>query len=111
MTDEEFAEKLDRYLTVRAAQQKPKRGRKKKVFVETVEPDYDSMDLATLGDHVSDSMGDCTELAINEFMDMARSHRKGNTLKAVGHGAKGVVGTGLVVYGVVELLRVALGSD
>ncbi|MFN8992783.1 MAG: hypothetical protein ACK5X3_03810, partial [Pseudomonadota bacterium] len=71
MTDEEFAEKLDRYLTVRAAQQKPKRGRKKKVFVETVAPDYDSMDLATFGEHVSDSMGDCTELAINEFMDMA----------------------------------------
>lgn len=111
LTREDVAQIVAEYMASEEYAPKPKRGRKRKIVVQDVEPDYDNMDLAAFGDHVTDSMGDCTQMAIDEFMKMSRAHRKGRKLKAASHAAKGVAGAALVTYGVVELLRVAFGDD
>jgi hypothetical protein len=55
-------------------------------------------------------MSDCTEFAVNEFFEMSRASEKGQGLKAASHGVKGALGAGLVAYGIIELLSVALGG-
>jgi hypothetical protein len=68
------------------------------------------MDLATYSRHLNESMSDCTEFAVNEFFEMSRASEKGQGLKAASHGVKGALGAGLVAYGIIELLSVALGG-
>lgn len=108
MTEAEFEEMLEAYLAKKQAA-KSTRGRKKKKAIAP-EPDYDSMDLATYSRHLNDSMSDCTEFAVNELFEMSRANKKGQGLKAASHGIKGAVGAGVVAYGIIELLSVALGG-
>ena len=110
MTEQELDEM--RELLMAYKQQKAatkKRGRKSKKAIAP-EPDYDSMSLTEFSGQLSDSMSDCTEFAINELFEMSRANKKGQGLKAASHGIKGAVGAGVVAYGIIELLSVALGG-
>jgi hypothetical protein len=108
ITEAEFEVMLEAYMAKRQAT-KSARGRRKKAAIAP--SDYDSMSLTEFSGQVNDSMSDCTELAINEFFEMERARKKGQGLKATGHGIKGAVGVGLVAYGIVELLSIALGGQ
>jgi hypothetical protein len=84
--------------------------RKRKKAIASQE-DYESMTLAEFSGQINDSMGDCTELAVNEFFAMSRANRKGRKIEAVGHGIKGSIGVGLVAYGLYEIFSAAIGKD
>jgi hypothetical protein len=110
MTEQELDEM--RELLMAYKQQKAatkKRGRKSKKAIAP-EPDYDSMSLTEFSGHLNDSMSDCTELTLNSFFEMSRESKKGNKLKAASHAATGVVGTGLLAYGLVEIFSAAFGG-